>query len=252
MNTSQIIPKETREVIPVKEYVLEPASLISHLSHGWELNSAIALTPAEERMMVREPAQAVPESLAARIGKLRVWVVPYVGCFSAGDAVCFAKPRGESHTAVWVEAGGMVHLVLACREVDPHDTGFEFLASIAQLAAGKMSETEIGCFSRLLEDELRHNVSGEIDHEALDAKEAYLKARGKDDQFESYRNISLSSTLAEYMHGLWHDVQIRTGPEHLPVALLRERMIALSGVFPPNPGYNLFAREIERDQAQKT
>ena len=238
-----------RDVIPVHDYVRERATPLSSLPHDWEFHAALLLTPAEERTMVREPAHAAPESLAARLGKLRVLVVPFVGCFETGDAVCFTKPAGETHSAVWVEAEDRTHLILACRDLDAHDTGFEFLASVAQLSLPKLIPRELLGYSRLLEEELREGVSGEIDKEALAARDAYLKFRGtansKAAQFEKYRNLSLVSTLAEYMHGLWHDVQIRVGPEHLPVPQLRRRMMSLAEAFPPNPGYNLFAHDVE-------
>ncbi len=239
----------TREVIPVHDYVREQAAPLSKLPHGWELHAALLLTPAEERAMVREPSHAAPDPLAARLGKLRVLAVPFIGCFETGDAVCFTKPAGETHTVVWMEAGARTHLVLACRELDAHDTGFEFLASIAQLSIPKLTPQELSSYTRLVEEELRQGISGEIDKDALDAKAAYLKFRGaaglKAAQFEKYRDVSLVSTLAEYMHGLWHDVQIRIGPEHLPVQQLRCRMTRLAELFPPNAGYNLFARDMD-------
>ena len=64
-------------------------------------------------------------------------------------------------------------------------------------------------------------------------------------QFEGYRDISLVSTVAEYMHGLWHDVQIRVGPDHLPLAQLRHRLRLMAELFPPNPGFQLFAEDLE-------
>lgn len=241
----------TREAIPVHEYVQEGIRLLSQLAHGWQLHSAVRLSPAEERTMAREPVHAVPASIAERIGKLRVLIVPYIGCFESGDAVCFTKPAGETHSAVWVESGGSTNLILACRELDAHDTGFELLASVAQLLHPKLAASELEIYTRLLEEELRQNVRGEIDKEALSAKEAYLNSRGgaahKSEQFTRYRDTSLVSTLAEYMHGLWHDVQIRTGPEHLPVPQLRQRMTAFAKMFPPNEGYGLFARELQEE-----
>lgn len=243
MSVSEAISKDGA---PVQEYVRSTEGLISHLPHEWELQTAILLTPSEERTMVREPAHAVPDRLAERIGKLRVRVVPYIGCFPSGDVVSFSKPSGETHTAVWVETDGRTDLVLACREADAHDTGFEFLASVAQLAVAKLGPAETEPYARLVEDELRRGVGGEIDKEALDAKQTCLKEKGasKSAALEHYFQVSLTSTLAEYMHGLWHDVQIRIGPEHLPVENLRKRMIMLSEIFPPNTGYDLFAREL--------
>ena len=70
-----------------------------------------------------------------------------------------------------------------------------------------------------------------------------LGRRRPRETFSHYRDVSFVSTVAEYMHGLWHDVQIRVGPKHLPVADLRRRMNLLAELFPPNPGYRVFAEE---------
>ena len=214
----------------------------------------VALTPAEDRTMVREPAQAVPASIAERIGPLRVLMVPYIACVESGDVVSSIKPKGETHTAAWVETSERTNLLLACREVDAHDTGFEFLASIAELLLPHLTASELAAYDQLLEEELRHGVRGEIDEEALTAKQALLTIRPwrrSRVQYEPYRNISLVSTLAEYMHGLWHDVQIRVGPEHLPLQPLRRRMNLMSTFFPPNPGYAVFAKDLEEEPSSK-
>jgi hypothetical protein len=210
----------------------------------------ITLTPAEERTMVREPAQAVPASVAERIGPLRVLMVPYIACVESGDVVCTAKPKGETHTAAWVETSGRTNLFLASREVDAHDTGFEFLASVAELLRPRLTIAEIAAYDELLDEELRHGVRGEIDEESLAAKQALLAIRPwrrSRLQFEPYRDVSLVSTVAEYMHGLWHDVQIRVGPQHLPLQELRRRMTLMADLFPPNPGYAVFAKELEEE-----
>lgn len=245
MNGSQT---STPQTVPVSEYVGAEHTPVSHLAHNWELHSAVALTPAEERTMLREPAQAVPETVAQRLGKLRVLVVPFVACSDNGDLVCFSKPAGETHSAVWIEAGDCIHLVLPCRELDAHDTGFEFLASIAELLRPRLRTSELETYTRILEEELRADVRGEIDEEAVAAKQPLLRnrpLRAKSlEQFERYRDISFVSTVAEYLHGLWHDVQIRLGPEHLPVPQLRRRMDALAEMFPPNPGYRVFAEDL--------
>jgi hypothetical protein len=215
------------------------------------MHSALMLSPAEERTMVREPAQAVPDAIAQRLGRVRLLLVPYVACTPEGDLVSFTKPSGEAHTSVWAEVGGMTRVVLACRELDAHDTGFELLGCIAELVRPRLKAQELSAFDKLLEDELRQSFTGEIDEEALRAKKA-LVGRGNKrhtrEEFEKYRDVSLIETLTEYMHGLWHDVQIRVGPEHLPLPQLRLRMDLLARLFPPNEGYQVFDREIQ-DQA---
>ena len=199
--------------------------------------------------MVREPAQAVPAAIAQRLGKLRVLAVAYIACLETGDVVSRLKPQGEAHTAAWVETPERINLLLACRELDAHDTGFEFLGSVAELLRPRLTHAEVAAYTQILEEELRHGVRGEIDEDALNAKQTHLSSRtGRRfrAQFEQYREISFVSTAAEYMHGLWHDVQIRVGPEHLPVAQLRRRMDLMAELFPPNPGYRVFDETMEK------
>jgi len=202
--------------------------------------------------MVREPAQAVPNAAAARIGRLRVLLVPYISCAPEGDLVNFSKPEGvETHTSVWVEVEGATHVLLACRELDPHDTGFELLACTAELVRPRLSLSEMEDFERLLEDELRRGVTGEIDEDAGRAKQAFVRRglrRHSAEDFKKYCEAAWVATVAEYLHGLWHDVQIRVGPEHLPVADLRRRMELMARLFPPNEGYQVFDEELERTE----
>lgn len=240
-----------RENIPMAEYIRGAFVPLSHVVANWEMHSAVALTPAEERSMVREPAQAIPSSIVERLGKLRVLLVPYVVCLETGDVVSFSKPQGETHSSVWIETGERIHLVLSCRELDAHDTGFEFLASIAELARPRLSTQELDRFTQLLDTELRSGVRGEIDADALAAKQPLggtrAQRRRSRSLFERYRDVALVSTLAEYMHGLWHDVQVRVGPEHLPVPEFRRRIALLAELFPPNTGYQIFSKELESE-----
>lgn len=240
------------ENIPVADYIRGTFVPLSHLAHGWEFHAALSLTPAEERTMVREPAAAVPGAIAERLGKVRVLAVPYVACSESGDLVCFAKPGEETHTAVWVESENRIHLVLACRELSPHDTGFEFLASVGELLRPRLTSNELERFTQVIEAELGAGVTGEIDEDALAAKQSLasgsLRRLRSREKFEKYRDISWTSTVAEFMHGLWHDVQVRVGPEHLPLPQLRQRMKLMAEMFPPNPGYQLFAEGLEEEE----
>jgi hypothetical protein len=212
------------------------------------MHAAYPLTPAEERTIVREPAQAVPVAVAERLGSLRVLIVPYLACAEPGDLVSFVKPEGETHTVVWLETGGQTNLILAGRELTPHDVGFEFLAGIAELLRARLAPTEMARYVQLLDEELQRGVTGEIDEDALAAKQrllAYQTWRRRRALFDRYADVSFVGTLAEYMHGLWHDVQIRVGSEHLPLPALRRRLDLLAEMFPPNPGYRVFAEDLE-------
>jgi len=241
-----------RTPVPVAEYIHGTFVPLSRLAHDWEAHAGVTLSPSEDRTILRETAAAIPNSIAQRIGLLRVLVVPYVACSPEGDLVSWTKPEGETHSAVWLEADKITHLVLPCRELDTHDTGFEFLASIAELLRPRLTEEELEKYTQMLEEELQAKVTGEIDEESLAAKQRLAAGRGRrpgHERFEEYRNVSLVSTVAEYMHGLWHDVQIRVGPEHLPLPQLRRRMTFLAELFPPNKGYSVFAKELETQES---
>jgi hypothetical protein len=246
-----ISPTAPKDRTPVTDYVQKSFVPLSRLTHEWEFHSAVTLSPAEERTIVREPVQAIPAAIAQRLGKVRVLGVAYIACLESGDVVCRQKPSGEAHTAAWVETPERINLLLACRELDAHDTGFELLGSVAELLRPRLTPSEIAVYSQMLEEEIRHGVRGEIDEDALNSKQIYLPARGgrrSRAQFEHYRDTSFVSTAAEYVHGLWHDVQIRVGPEHLPVAQLRRRMELMTELFPPNDGYRVFDETVEKAQ----
>ncbi len=238
-----------RESVPVAEYIRGDFIPLSRLPHDWGMHAALALTPAEERTMVREPARAVPAAIAQRLPKLRVLLVPFLACTESGDLVCFSKPQAETHTSVWEESEEHIDLLLSCRELNAHDTGFELLASVAELLRTRLTHDELARYTQLLEEELRMGVTGEIDEETLAAKRPLLSLRARRARsraaFETYRDVSFVSTMAEYMHGLWHDVEIRTGADDLPLPQLRRRITLLAEMFPPNPGYSLFAKELE-------
>ncbi len=239
--------------ILVTEYVRRSFVPLSRLAHDWQMHSAVSLSPAEDRTIVREPAAAVPNSIAQRIGALRVLIVPYISCTPEGDLIAWTKPQGETHSAVWVEGEQRVDLVLPCRELDAHDTGFEFMASVAELLRSRLQSNEEEAFRNLLLEELRLGVTGEIDDDARAAKRRVAGGHGHgrkpgEEQLNAYLNVSFVSTTAEYMHGLWHDVQIHVGAEHLPVRRLQERMKLLASLFPPNEGYSVFSRELEEEQ----
>lgn len=242
-------PPPAKDLIAIADYVQGSFIPISHLMHEWEFHSTLPLSPAEERTMVREPVQAIPASVAQRLGKVRILAVPYIACLESGDVVSRKKPEGEAHTAAWVESAKRIDLLLACRELDAHDTGFELLGSVAELLRPRLSHSEMAAYSQLLDEEIRNGVRGEIDEDALSAKQAYLPThagRRSRAPFERYRDASFVSTAAEYIHGLWHDVQIRLGPDHLPVAQLRRRMDLMAELFPPNPGYQVFDDTVEK------
>lgn len=213
------------------QQVAESAAGGVELAHGWRL---IAIPPIEAQhaeRALREPAAAVPSRLAARLGPLRIFAVAYLTCTLEGDMVSDAPGGEESHSSLWLEQPDRIDLFLSCSDTDEHDLGFELLAAAGQLAATRATDEEFSAYAGLVRRELLENEAGEIDEDALEAKT---------NAAVDYLAVSLGSTLAEFMHALWHDVEVREGPEHLSGTHLRTRFDLLARFFPPNPGYQLF------------
>jgi hypothetical protein len=196
--------------------------------------TAIALppvTPAEAEGMFREPAAAVPADAAARLGSLRLFAVAYIACGGEREFATDSPPQSDTHSSLWLERDGGFDLFLSLRDTNPHDAGFELLAAVADLLVPRFGDEEFAAWAALLERELNQAAEGEIDEDALEARRAMS---------EDYAAVSLASTVAEYMHALWHDVHVRQGPGHLEPQFLRRRLEWLRELFPPNPGYRLF------------
>jgi hypothetical protein len=239
------------------EQVAAEARASVELAHGWLAFAIEPITLPEAEAALREPAVAVPAAAAARLGALRLWAVPFLACGSETEFVSDRPPEGESHSSLWLEShvgaaprgrpawaatedGGRprgvaptppIDLFISFRDANAHDAGFELLAAAGELLARRTSDEEFAAYARLIEEELREGSAGEIDEEALEAREA---------ADPDYLTVSLASTLAEYMHALWHDVEVRHGPEDLAEKYLARRFRLLAQWFPPNPGCRLF------------
>jgi hypothetical protein len=107
----------------------------------------------------------------------------------------------------------------------------------------KLTSEELRKYWRLLDSEFLAGVNGEIDEDALREKRALLGDRisaASGRRLERYGRASFAGTAAEYVHCLWHDVEVVSGPEHLPARQLRRRLELLSGWFPPGHGHKLY------------
>lgn len=172
--------------------------------------------------------------MAARLGACRVSVV---GALEQPEI-----------TSRWRRGPEQTEISVAFAELEPHDVAMELLLCLGQLLWEATTEEERAAWLEQLRREIEAGVQGEIDEQALEAKQRLLagtaSARSRR-RLEDYARASFAGTAAEYVHCLWHDVTIRTGPEHLPARWLRARLELLARWFPPNRGYRLFAANDE-------
>ncbi len=201
------------------------------LAHGWHLTAPEDFPPDVLHDFLEAAVQAVPQSLAARLGACRISLAP--------------RLADGSFSSQWAATKRELAIELATAEADPHDLAMEMLLCLGQAFCEIASADEFTAYLRLLNEEIEAGVTGEIDEDVFEEKCAVLSGRDSPpgpSALQRYADASLAASVAEYVHCMWHDVEIRTGPEHLPADWLRRRLEMLARWFPPDPGQRLFAR----------
>jgi hypothetical protein len=119
----------------------------------------------------------------------------------------------------------------------------ELLLCLGQALWQKLTSEQVKAYWLLLECEFREEVKGEIDEDAVREKRALLAGQisaTSERRLERYGWASFAGTAAEYVHCLWHDVEVVSGAEHLPAQQLRRRLDLLANWFPPDRGHKLY------------
>ncbi|MGD0499665.1 MAG: hypothetical protein ABSC23_14655 [Bryobacteraceae bacterium] len=198
------------------------------LAHGWTLNGEAGISRTLARDFIRPAVRAVPSSMARRLGLCRVSV------------------PGETkadETSRWTVTKSALEVSVAAAGIEEHDVGMELLLCLGQALWEKLSGAELRAYWKLLSDEISVGVEGEIDEQALEEKRSLLGDRSHGNSaawLTRYGRASLAGTAAEYVHCLWHEVTVRTGPVYLPAPALRRRLELMARWFPPDRGYRLF------------
>ena len=198
------------------------------LAHGWTLVRDPSLSAALVREFIRPALRAVPSSLARRLGPCRISL--------AAEVASGAASR-------WTMADDGLEVSVTTAGIEEHDVAMELLLCLGQGLWERLADGELRAYWMLLCDEISMGIDGEIDEQALLEKRSLFESRSHANNLKrltSYARASFAGTVAEYVHCLWHEVTVRTGPDHLPVEPLRRRLELMARWFPPNRGYRLF------------
>jgi len=199
------------------------------------VNYSSKLPPAVLEEFIRPAIHAVPSSMAGELGSCHITLRPIL-----------SKPGIGSQ---WRSLKGALEIVAAFAEVEDHDLAMEILLCLGQALWQQLSEDRAKAYITLLAEEMTAGVVGEIDEAACESKLRLLSRRGSGWSRRSladYAMASFAGTAAEYVHCLWHDVTVRSGPEHLPPERLRRRLKMFARWFPPDRGYRLFPKAKQR------
>lgn len=203
-------------------------SRVLRLSHGWTLARCPPAADGLVRAFIRPAVKAVPFSMARRLGSCRIALLAEAGPGAASK---------------WTLDDAGMELFLSTAGFEEHDVAMELLLCLGQGLWERLTDAEMREYWLLLLDEIGMGVEAEIDEQAMEAKRPLLESRAHARNLERltrYGRASFAGTAAEYVHSLWHEVTVRTGPEFLPAARLRRRLELLARWFPPDRGYSLF------------
>src|SRR5664280_1028082 len=198
------------------------------LAHGWTLVRGPSQSAALVREFIRPAVRAVPSSMARRLGSCRISLPSEVASGVASR---------------WTTANAGLEVSVTTAGIEEHDVSVELLLCLGQGLWERLSDGELRAYWMLLCDEISMGIEGEIDEQALEAKRSLFESRSHANNVKrltGYARASFAGTVAEYVHCLWHEVTIRTGPDHLPAEPLRRRLELMARWFPPNRGYRLF------------
>jgi len=145
----------------------------------------------------------------------------------------------------WTAVGGELRVSISVSGRNGHDVAMELLLCLGQALWQKLSPGQVKAYWLLLDAEFLAGIGGEIDEDALREKRALLRGRvsaASGRRLDRYGCASFAGTAAEYVHSLWHDVEVVSGPEHLPAKQLRGRLELLRAWFPPDRGRKLYPK----------
>ena len=200
----------------------------ARLAHGWTLVCSPSMSATLVRAFIRPAVRAVPASMARRLGFCRISLLVEV---AAGVA------------SRWATTNVGLEVSLTTTGFEDHDVAMELLQCLGQALWERLSDAQLREYWLLVWEELSMGIEGEIDEQALEEKRSLFDSRFRANSVERlarYGRASLAGTAAEYVHCLWHEVTIRTGPDYLPALPLRRRLELMVRWFPPDRGHRLF------------
>jgi hypothetical protein len=141
-------------------------------------------------------------------------------------------------------------LVFAIRDVDMADYHYTFYNCLSSLVADRWTPDAQERFYRLLREELKSEVHGEVDERSWHLKQGLLRRqtniRKETKMFREYARQAFEDTLTLYLHGACCDIDVETGPRQMPSRYLRKRLELLFSLYPPPDGYAIFPEQIRR------
>jgi hypothetical protein len=202
---------------------------------------------------VEEPIGALPPSIAAKLPKLSICLVPYIERVNGKESsriISLAKPA-EHKQALSARLAGKddTMLVFAVEGREVADYHYRLYREIAEMLVGSLPPDVEAKYFGQLREELSGHVHGEVDQESWRLKQALThrggNAKRETKAFREYAMVSFVDTMTLYMHGICCDIDVDTGPRQLPSRYLRKRLMLLKEFYPPPANYAVFPEDLQ-------
>lgn len=223
------------------------------LSNTFSYLSIIPLPEDDLKQYLHDPIAAVSPAICSVLVKVGLVLAPYLekGNGRTTDVIVFEKPaEGRQAASSRVDGPGMSVLVFAIRDVDIADYHYTFYNAMASLVADRWGTDAQERFFRLLREELKSEVHGEVDERSWHLKQGLLRRqtniRKETKLFREYARQAFEDTLTLYLHGTCCDIDVETGPRQMPSRYLRKRLELLYSLYPPPEGYAVFPEQLRR------
>ncbi len=221
------------------------------LSNRFSYFSAVPLNEDEVKEYLEEPIAALPPAIQAHVAQALVFLVPYLEKPAAkgGQVVTFERPQPKREAwSVQFTADSESFLVLAIRDREVADYHYSFYQAVAAAVVEKLPDAVADSFFRLIRDELKNKVHGEVDEAGWRLKVQLVRKQSdahRDSKLlREYVRQAMIDTLTLFLHGICCDIDVDTGPRQLPSRFLRKRLELLREMFPPPSGYAVFPDEL--------
>ena len=220
--------------------------------------ASVPLSEEDLSEYLQEPIAALPPAISSRLPKISIILVPYLEKANGkekqtnpvADYVSIEKPpENRLSWAAQLQSGNEAVLVFALKGQDVAEYHYRFYHLLASMAAGHRPPESQDRYARLLREELRARVHGEVDEESWRLKQGLLRrqtdVRRETKLFREYAEQSFTDTLTLYLHGICCDIDVETGPRQLQSRYLRQRLKLLRELYPPPEGYVVFPEEMK-------
>ena len=216
---------------------------------------AVVESEGTDATAVPRMVEAVPRSLAGRVGRTACYFVPWLlkegrGIIISGEDATPAEEDGQKALCHHLDVrpqGSLLIISLKFYENDGYGLAMEFFDKIAYVAS--LAEEQRDDFYRLLERQMRDERSGELTPEAAEWRREVIEQRGRGEAAEesltNYHRAAETDALGVYMAALFTDVffeDLFDDEESTPPILpeqFYDRVRTLERLYPANRGYSL-------------